>query len=219
SGFIFMKSSPTCGLERVKVYDEASQMPQKKGTGLFAQHFIDRYPLIPAEDSGRLQDPAIRENFMIRVFLFHAWKTEVRTDLSAKNLIAFHSRHKFMLLAHSQVAYRAAGKRLANLKSEPIESIADDYIRIVMDGLRHIASKKNHTNVLLHLIGFLKQQIDSEQKQEILSAIEEYRRGDIPLLVPMTLLKHYVNRHGVPYLKTQSYWQPHPRELKLRSSL
>jgi len=218
-GFIFMKGSPTCGLERVKVYDEAHQMPYKKGVGVFARHFIERYPLIPAEDSGRLQDAAIRENFMLRVFLYHQWVNRVSADLTAKKLIDFHSQHKFILLAHSPMAYKAAGQKLANLKAEPLPVIAHEYISLFMAGLKKVASKKNHSNVLQHLVGFIKQNIPSEQKREILEAIEEYRRGDIPLLVPMTLLKHYVNRYGQPYLKAQSYWQPHPRELKLRSHL
>ncbi len=219
SGFIFMKNSPTCGLERVKVYSEATQMPQKKGIGIFARYFSEKYPLIPVEDSGRLQDAAIRENFIARVFIYHQWNTEIKPNLSSRKLIEFHSKHKFTLLAHCQSAYREAGKRLGNLKEESLETIANEYIAIMMRGLRKIASKKNHTNVLQHLIGFIKEDIEPTQKQEILGSIEEYRNGDIPLLVPITLVRHYINQYGTPYVKAQSYWQPHPRALKLRSSL
>ena len=217
SGYILCSKSPTCGMERVRVYDEQGNGLGKVGVGVFAQALISRYPQLPVEEDGRLHDPLLRENFVLRVMAYHDWQSNVLTDLSLQNLMAFHRRHKFLLLAHDQAIYRRLGPAIAEAKDA--QDIASSYILSFMQALAKPASRRNHTNVLMHLQGFFKKVLSSAEKQELSELIEHYRQGLTPLMAPLTLLNHHLRHHPVPYLKEQSYLHPYPHDLRLRYGL
>jgi uncharacterized protein YbgA (DUF1722 family)/uncharacterized protein YbbK (DUF523 family) len=213
-GFIFKSKSPSSGMSGVKVYGP-SGIPSRSGSGIFARAFMDKFRFTPAEDEGRLNDPGLRENFIERVFVFQRWK-ELRKKGSLRNLVEFHTDHKLLFLAHSTNHYRALGKLVANAKEHP-ESIYNEYLKLMMEGLKLIATTKKNTNVLHHILGYFKKQLQPDEKQELLGIIEEYHSGFIPLIVPVTLIRHYVRKYDEPYLKRQVYLNPHPAELMLRN--
>lgn len=219
SGFIFMHGSPSCGTRNVKVYSEKGG-PLTKGQGVFSREFSRHNPLIPTEDEGRLNDPIILENFISRVYFFHEWQ-QLSTQLSAKALIAFHSKHKYLLLSHSQQGYRQLGRLLSNFKSADLHETANTYISLAMDTLKQFANRKNHTNVLMHLQGYLSNFLNKTNKQELCRVVDEYRQGIVPLVVPMTLLQHHLNNHYTAndYPCLQSYLSPYPAELGLRNRI
>jgi uncharacterized protein YbgA (DUF1722 family)/uncharacterized protein YbbK (DUF523 family) len=213
-GFIFKSKSPSSGMSGVKVYSP-SGIPSRSGSGIFARAFMDKFRFTPAEDEGRLNDPGLRENFIERVFVFQRWK-ELRKKGSLRNLVDFHTDHKLLFLAHSTTHYRTLGKLVANAKEHP-ESLYNEYLKLMMEGLKLIATTKKNTNVLHHILGYFKKQLQPDEKQELLGIIEEYHSGFIPLIVPVTLIRHYVRKYDEPYLKRQVYLNPHPAELMLRN--
>ena len=215
-GFIFKSKSPSSGMERVKVYTDKG-MPVKKGTGLFARAFMDHFPLIPVEEEGRLHDPHLRENFIERIFTLNRWRQMLKEKKSAGALVKFHTRHKLLVLSHSTKHYREMGKLVAETKGRKISEIYTRYETLLMEALRLKATVKKHTNVLHHMMGYFKKQLTSDEKQELLEVIKDYYNGLLPLIVPVTLFKHYVRKYGQPYLKDQLYLSPHPMELKLRN--
>lgn len=217
-GYIFKKGSPSCGMERVKVYSERG-VPTATGTGIFARAFMEANSLIPCEEEGRLGDPVLRENFIQRVFVLHRWRNLNQTRLTAGKLVEFHTRHKLILLAHSQKAYRRLGQTIAKAGREPIRDLADRYIAELMVSLSVRATRKSHANVLLHLLGYLKKHLDEQDKAEMMECIDLFRRGYVPLIVPVTLLKHHFRRFPDPYVTSQYYLSPHPQELMLRNTL
>ena len=216
-GFVFMNDSPSCGPVNVKVYRENGYILNKSGVGLFALAVQKANPLLPFEDAGRLNDLAIRENFMVRLDVYHAWRQLSTSSLTMGKLIKFYSHYKYQLMAHSQDHYRQVGKLLANHERQSLSVVAEKFITLLMDGLKLIANRKSHSNVLLHLLGYFKRSLDADDKQEILAAIDEYRLGIAPLVAPMTLFKHHLKRSSDDYLLQQSYWNPHARELGLRN--
>jgi len=216
SGFIFKRASPSCGMERVKVYAPDGRSIGK-AAGAFADEIMRGQPLLPTEEEGRLGDPALRENFIMRVFVFHRWQQLVASGLTASKLIDFHTAHKYLVMAHNQAAYKRMGNLLANAGKEDILQLAETYVHDLMSSLVRPASRKQHVNVLQHLLGYLKQQIDTEDKAEMLDVIEQYRDGIVPLIVPITLLKHHFRRHPHEYIEQQVYLTPHPHELMLRN--
>lgn len=216
SGFIFKRASPSCGMERVKVYAPDGRSVGK-AAGAFAEEMMRGQPLLPTEEEGRLGDPALRENFIMRVFVFHRWQQLNAGGISAGKLIAFHADHKYLVMAHNQAAYKRMGKMLANAGKEDIATMAAAYVEELMTALARPASRKQHVNVLQHLLGYLKQQLDAEDKKEMLEVIEHYRDGVVPLIVPITLLKHHFRRHPHEYIERQVYLTPHPHELMLRN--
>jgi uncharacterized protein YbgA (DUF1722 family)/uncharacterized protein YbbK (DUF523 family) len=216
SGFIFKRASPSCGMERVKVYASDGRSIGK-ASGAFAEEMMKGQPLLPVEEEGRLGDPALRENFIMRVFVYHRWRQLVASGVTAQKLIDFHSDHKYLVMAHSQSSYRAMGQMLANAGQEEITVLADTYVQALMEALARPASRKQHVNVLQHLLGYLKEQLDAEDKAEMLEVIEHYREGIVPFVVPVTLLKHHFRRHPHDYVKRQVYLSPHPHELMLRN--
>jgi uncharacterized protein YbgA (DUF1722 family)/uncharacterized protein YbbK (DUF523 family) len=215
-GFIFKSKSPSSGMGGVKVYADDGA-PSKKGVGLFAGTFIRHLPLLPVIDEGRLHDPTLRENFIERVFVNQRWQKLIQTGVSIKNLVSFHTRHKYLILAHSPRHYSALGKLVAEAKKHSPEKLLAEYIRLLMEGLALIATVKKNTNVLLHMAGYFKQQLTSVEKHELFEIIEQYHRGFVPLIVPIVLLRHYVRQFQEPYLNTQHYLDPHPIELMLRN--
>lgn len=218
SGFILKSKSPTCGLERVKVYQQEGQQPLM-GQGLFAKTLTETYPLLPVEEDGRLNDFKLRENFIERLFIYHRWQTLQAAELNANALLQFHTLHKLTLLAHDEAIYRELGQLIANLKQRPLAEIADEYFKRLMQAMSVIATPKKHANVLMHSLGYLKTLIGSKDKQELLKAIDEYRLGRLPLIVPITLLKHHLMHHNVSYLQDQTYLNPYPQEMMLRNHI
>jgi len=215
-GFIFKSKSPSSGIKGVKVYSETG-VPSKSGAGIFGGAFLNRFPLLPAEDDGRLHDPQLRENFIERVFVYRRWLDFAAGDSSMKGLVAFHTDHKFLLMAHSPEHYRRLGKLVAEGKKYRREELHYEYIRQLMDGLRLLATVKKNTNVLMHIMGYFKKNLSDHEKEELLTVITNYHKVLIPLIVPVTLLRHYVRQFGDPYLKRQYYLTPHPLELMLRN--
>ncbi len=218
SGYILKKGSPSCGMERVKVYGE-NGYPAGKGSGLFAAELMERFPLLPVEEEGRLGDPALRENFITRVFVYHHWQRLYARGITPANLIEFHSDHKYLIMAHNQAAYRRMGKMLADAGNADLKILACLYAGELMGALRRIARPHQHVNVLQHLLGYLRRQLDAEDRAEMVEIIEQYRQGVVPLIVPITLLKHHFRRHPHPYIARQVYLTPHPQELMLRNQL
>jgi uncharacterized protein YbgA (DUF1722 family)/uncharacterized protein YbbK (DUF523 family) len=217
-GFVFKKDSPSCGMERVKVYSSTG-MPQRDGTGIFARAVQEANPLLPVEEEGRLNDPGLRENFVTRVLVYARWQALRQQPLSKKALIEFHTSHKFLLLAHSPAAYRELGGLLARLDSVPLDALAEDYVERVMRALRAQPSRRRHVNVLQHLLGYLRKNVDAVSRADLVDAIDDYRQGLVPLVVPIALLQHHFRRNPHPFVSRQVYMNPHPRELLLRNTL
>ena len=215
-GFIFKCDSPSSGMIRVKVYNSKG-MPEKKGVGIFARAFMDHFPLIPVEDDGRLHDPGIRENFIEQIFTLKGWRENLSRKASMGNLVDFHTRQKLLLLAHSQKHYRIMGKLVAGGKQLPIIDLYREYESILLEALKLKTTLKKNLNVLQHIMGYFKKQLSADEKQELLEVFEQYRHEYAPLLVPITLINHFVRKYDQPYLKQQTYLHPHPLELKLRT--
>lgn len=215
-GFIFKSDSPSSGMERIKVYNEKG-MPVKKGVGMFARIFMEHFPLLPVEEDGRLHDPKLRENFVERIFTLRRWREVVARKESRGNLVDFHTQHKLLILSHSPKHHQIMGKLVAKAKQIPLKDLFQQYQTILMEALQLKATPKKNTNVLMHMMGYFREQLSSDEKQELLEVIENYRKEVIPLIVPMTLINHYVRKYDQPYLKQQVYLNPHPLELQLRN--
>lgn len=214
-GYVLKKDSPSCGMERVKVYQGAS-VPSKDGRGLFAETLIARLPDLPVEEEGRLNDPLLRENFIARVFVHHRWREGEREGWTRAALMRFHERHKFLLMARNQNGMRRLGRLLGDSgKETPAPELAAAYRRGLTEVLRRPATRRGHTNVLQHLAGFVSDPLDREDRAELAETIERYRLGLVPLIVPLTLIRHHVRRQGAEYLQGQAYLEPHPYELML----
>jgi uncharacterized protein YbgA (DUF1722 family) len=216
SGFIFKSRSPSSGIGGVKIYGP-SGMPSRRGSGIFGNSFMKHLPLIPVIDDGRLHDPGLRENFIERVFVYRRWKELTDKGLSIRGLVDFHTEHKLLILSHSQKHNSVLGKLVANSKKRDLKDIYSEYFNLLIEGLRLLSTAKKNTNVLLHLTGYFKKQLSPDEKKELLEVIEYYHKGYVPLIVPITLIKHYVKKFDEPYLKKQYYLNPHPIELMLRN--
>lgn len=216
SGYVFKKNSPTCGVERVRVYDPKN-MPARRGRGLFAAAVMTKLPLLPVEEEGRLNDPALRENFIERVFAYHRWQEALAGAKSAGALVEFHTRHKFLLLAHSQRYYRRLGRLVAGVKKTSLRATYEEYGLIFMEGLTIQASAKKHANVLDHLMGYFSDRLSAAERRELVELIRDFRGQLVPLVVPVTLIHHYVKKYDVDYLAAQVYLAPSPKELRLRN--
>lgn len=214
-GFIFKSKSPSSGMERVKVYDK-NNVPRAAGVGLFAQVFMERFPILPVEEEGRLHDIILRENFIESVFVYKRWRNTV-FDFTAKKLVDFHTSHKLLLRAHSEKHYRELGRIVAKAGTLDPEQLLASYQDNLMAAMRLKPTVKKHVNVLMHMMGHFKKQLTSDEKQELLEEIERFRNSHIPLIVPITLLNHYVRKYNETYLQQQYYLNPHPAELKLRN--
>ena len=215
-GFIFKSSSPSSGMERVKVYNEKG-MPVKKGIGMFARIFMEHFPLLPVEDEGHIHDLGLRENFIERIFTLKRWREVLTKKESRGNVVDFHTKHKVLILSHSPKHYQWMGKLVAQAKDLPLKEFCWQYQTWLMESMKLKATPKKNANVLQHMMGYFREQLSSDEKQELLEVIDHYREGAIPLVVPMTLINHYVQKHNQPYLKQQVYLYPHPLELQLRN--
>ena len=215
-GFIFRSRSPSSGMERVRVYNEKG-MPSMNGRGIFAAVFMEHFPRIPVEEEGRLHDPRIRENFIERLFTLKRWREVVETTKHLGGLVDFHTRHKLLILSHSEKHYRMMGKMVAEGKTMPVELLFNKYETGLMEALKLKTTTAKNVNVLQHMIGYFKKDLTADEKQELLEIIERYRSGIIPLIVPVTLINHFVRKYRQPYLEKQTYLNPHPIALQLRN--
>lgn len=222
SGYILKKDSPSCGMERVKVYDEqheGKKPPERSGRGIFADRLCTLMPWLPVEEEGRLNDPRLRENFVVRVFTLHRWHQLMQAGLTPARLIKFHERHKFLVQAHHEVSYRKLGRLVANAGKAQLEELSQEYLATLMLAMKNMPSKGRVANVILHIMGFIKQQLSGDEKAELLGLIDDYRAGLVPMIVPVTLLNHLLRRFPHPYIGQQYFLEPHPRELMLRNHI
>ncbi len=216
SGFIFKSNSPSSGMERIKVYNKKG-MAVKKGVGIFARIFMGHFPLLPVEDEARLHDPELRENFIERIFAMRRWREALATKGRRGTLIDFHTRHKLLILSHSPRHYQAMGKLVAKAKNLPPRELYSQYQTLFLEALRTKTTSKKISNVLMDIMGYFKKQLSSDEEKELLEVIHTYRQGCIPLIVPITLINHYIRKYNHPFLKQQVYLNPHPLELQLRN--
>jgi uncharacterized protein YbgA (DUF1722 family)/uncharacterized protein YbbK (DUF523 family) len=215
SGFIFCAKSPSCGMERVKVYHKNGKGSESNGVGLFAKQVIEANPDLPCEENGRLNDPILRENFMTRAYTYQKWLNLKKTGLTKHKLITFHSEHKYLVMSHHVESYKSLGQLLAQPDVE-VEELAKQYISGLMEALSHHATRKSHTNTLQHLQGYFKKHLDTAKKQQLAEEIHSFREGITPLLVPIALINHYLQEFPNEYLASQTYLNPHPKQLRLR---
>ena len=215
-GFIFKSDSPSSGMERVKIYS-GKGMADKTGVGLFAQEFMQHFPLLPVEEEGRLHDPGLRENFLESLFTMKRWRETRALGTKRGHLVDFHTRHKLLIMSHSPKHYGLLGKLVAQMKEIPLPEMYERYQTLLMEALRLKTTIKKNANVLLHVMGYFKKNLSPAEKEELLRIVNNYQKGYIPLIVPVTLLNHYLWKYDQNYLKSQYYLDPHPLELKLRN--
>jgi len=216
SGYVFKKGSPSCGIERVRIYNEHG-MPNRNGVGLFARAFIKQFPLIPVEEEGRLCDAPLRENFIERVFCYRRWQDLVQSGVTRQALVQFHTIHKYLLMAHSPQQYQVLGRLVGQAERYRPKELANRYGELFMKALAMKATVRKHVNVLHHILGYFKDRLGAQEKAVLLGVIGDYHRGLTPLVVPLTLIKHYVRIFDVAYIRDQVYLDPHPKELMLRN--
>lgn len=216
-GYVFMQKSPSCGVFGMKRYLPNGYSIDSEGRGVYAKRLMELMPLLPVEEAGRLNDPGLRDNFLARVFAYHDFKTQVAAAPSAKKLIDFYSRYKYQVMAHHVPGYFAIGRHLSNLANNDIRTSCDTFFQLFMDALRHHATRKGNTNAMMHLRGYLKHILTVQDKQELSQLIDSYKAGRVPLVVPLTLLKHHLLKLDNPYLKSQTFWEPHPDILGVRN--
>lgn len=215
-GFIFKSRSPSSGMTGVNVYDETGTRI-RKGSGLFARAFMDRFPVLPVEDDSRLRDPDQRENFIERIFTYDRWRNMESSGRSAGKLIEFHARHRLLILSHSRKTLKELGSLTARAGKVPAGELYGIYIEMLMKGLKLQATVKKNAEVLMQIMAYFKKVLSGDEKNELFEIIERYRKGFIPLVVPVTLLNHYVRKYSPEYLMNQYYLDPHPDELMLRN--
>ncbi len=215
-GFIFKSRSPSSGMARVKVYNEDG-VPSNTGVGMFARAFMERFPLLPVEDEGRLQDPSLRENFIELVFTMKRWRNRLAAGRSRGGLVEFHTAHKLLVMSHSVEHYRRMGRLVAGAKAMRPDELYARYQEELIGAMRLKSTENKHVNVLMHILGYFKDVLAPDEKKELLEHMESYKSGHVPLIVPVTLVNHYVRKYREPYLLRQYYLHPHPIELKLRN--
>ena len=212
-GYIFKASSPSCGMERVKTYNTKGLPMKSDGVGAFADRIIQAFPNLPVEEEGRLNDPGLRENFIERVFIYYRWKRIATGRLTAARLVDFHTRHKLIVMAHNQAAYRRLGQMVAQAGKGNVMQVATDYEDGLMTAMKRQATRKSHTNVLQHIQGYFSKQLSDEDRAEMTRLIEEFRQGLVPLVAPLTLIRHHLRHHPNEWVMQQTYLEPYPPEL------
>jgi len=215
SGYIFCAKSPSCGMERVKVYSPEGNSLKSDGIGAFAREIMAANPILPCEENGRLNDPFLKENFVARVYAYKHWQNLVESGLTKHKLTTFHSQYKYTVMSHDLIAYKALGQLLAR-DDIPLEDLADQYINGLMTAIKIKATRKKHANTLAHIQGYFSKHLQPNERQELCTQIDAYREGLVPLVVPLTLIKHYLLLHPKEYLTKQAYLSPYPDVLRLR---
>jgi uncharacterized protein YbgA (DUF1722 family)/uncharacterized protein YbbK (DUF523 family) len=218
-GYVLKRSSPSCGMERVKVY-KGTGLLHRDGRGLFAAGLVDRFPHLPMEEEGRLNDPRLRENFVSQVFSYKRWMVLRNEGLTRARIMQFHARHKFLLMAHHQNGMRTLGNLIGQAgKTISPKRLGEQYFDAFCEVMRHTPTRRNHANVLQHLAGYFSEQLAPDDRAELSEVIDRYRQDRLPLIVPVTLIRHYVRKLDVEYLNDQIYLDPHPDELNLLNQL
>lgn len=215
SGYIFCAKSPSCGMERVKVYSPEGNSLKSNGIGVFANEIMKANPLLPCEENGRLNDALIRENFIARVYAYKHWQQLNESGLTKHKLTSFHSQYKYTVMSHDLIAYKQLGQLLARADM-PLAEMADKYISGLMQALKTLATRKKHANTLAHIQGYFSKQLQVNERQELTQHIHDYREGLVPLMAPLTLIKHYLLQYPKDYLAKQAYLSPYPEQLRLR---
>jgi len=217
-GYVLKRGSPSCGLERVRLY-HANGQATRDGQGMFASELLRRFPELPVEEEGRLNDPRLRENFVSRVFCYQRWRDLCAPGFRRSSLTVFHAQHKYLLMSRNQAGAKRLGALLGEGKAIPLSSLASQYFKMFMEVMRHTPTRRSHTNVLQHLAGHFSDQLESSDRAELADTIDRYRRELLPLIAPLILVRHYVRKLGIEYLAQQIYLDPHPRELMLLNEL
>ena len=218
-GYIFIKGSPSCGLFKVKVYQKDNPHPEYSGRGIYANAVSKVMPLLPVEEADRLTDSVLRENFIARVFTYHRWQSLLKEGLSAESILNFHAAYKFSLMAHAPQIYTTLGQLLADSGKCDLDKLGEKYFAKLMLALTKKATRKSNTNVLTHIQGYLKKQLQDKEKEKLIEVVEQYRTGIVPLVVPVTLLQHHFNVHPNEYIEKQAFFDPYPQELNLRNAI
>lgn len=218
-GYILMKNSPSCGMERVKIYGSNGYPQEEKGQGLFAAALMRQFPLLPVEEEGRLNDSRLRENFILRVYAHYHFRNQVIDNPVYHNLIQYHSSYKYLLLAHDQEAYRSLGRMLAESSQRDLQELLQEYFTEFMAAMSKPASRGGHCNVMLHILGYLKKSVPGEARQNIQDVIFRYQKQEVNLITPITLLAHYIKQYGSEYIRAQRYLEPYPAALGLRNQV
>jgi len=218
-GFILKSKSPTCGMERVKVYQEKSGLSVKDGVGLFAKRIKEFYPYLPLEEEGRLNDPWLKENFLMQIFAYKDLHEFLNKNPSINELVEFHTSYKYLIYAKSQEFYKELGNIVANHKKEPIEKILDEYKDSFLKAINEKSTINKTYNVLLHIFGYFKKHISKEEKELLLITMDEYKDGIVPLITIVKMFNIFIGRYDMEYLKKQKFLNPYPKELALRSDL
>jgi uncharacterized protein YbgA (DUF1722 family)/uncharacterized protein YbbK (DUF523 family) len=216
SGYVFKKGSPSCGLERVRIYSQDG-MPSRNGVGIFARAFVEQFPLIPVEEEGRLCDPLLRDNFIERVFCYRRWQDLIQRGVTRQAVVRFHTIHKYLLLAHSPQQFQVLGRLVGQAHQHSAKDLSLCYSELFMKALAVKATVRRHVKVLYHILGYFKERLGTQEKAELLDVIGDYHHGLTPLIVPLTLIKHYIRVFNVSYVRDQVYLNPHPKELMLRN--
>lgn len=217
-GYILMQKSPSCGMERVVVYHPNGNPLHHQGVGLYVEELQRKLPLLPMEEAGRLNDDALRENFIARVYAYHRWQ-QIKGALTAKALLDFYSDYKYLVMAHDPQTYHNIGQVLSDLSDDQLKAKAETFIQLLMNTLKCPATRQKNTNVLMHIQGYFKKQLDSLEKRELSEAIEQYRTGQVPLIAPLMLIKLFLKKHPNDYLERQAFLNPYPDELRLRNNI
>lgn len=217
-GFIFKAKSPSSGMARIKVYPEEGGQPVSyAGVGVFAGMVMERFPRLPVEDDGRLHDIGLRSNFIERIFVEHRWHQMLDDGMTMGNLVEFHARHKMLVRSHDVVGYRELAKLVGEGKGLGMETLYARYHERLARALALKPTVRKNVDVLMHVMGYFKSHLTSDEKQECLEIFDNYKKELVPLIVPVTLMNHFVRKYDVAYLKDQYYLNPHPLELKLRN--
>ncbi|MGR9114132.1 MAG: YbgA family protein [Gammaproteobacteria bacterium] len=216
-GYILKKDSPSCGMARVKIYK--NDYADRVGTGLFAQFLKENFPLLPLEEEGRLGDPHLRENFIQRVYVLYRWQRLCAESVTPNHLTRFHSQHKLIAMSHDQNQAHELGRLAASADKTNIQRVMAQYSLNLMQSLKKIATRGNHVNVLQHIQGYLKKNLDADDKAELSETIERYRLGIVPLIVPITLLKHHFRKQPNPFIEQSYYMSPYPEELTVLNEI
>jgi uncharacterized protein YbgA (DUF1722 family) len=215
-GFVFKSNSPNSGLLRVKVFN-AKGIPEKNGVGFFARAFTEKFPLLPVEEEGRLNDAGLRDRFIDHVAVYSRWLEYIKDDDSSiRNLQKFHACHKYMIMAHSPKDVAPLGRIAANATEAKLKEIQMEYLNLLVSTLKLQAIVRKNTNVLQHIAGYFKKELEVFEKNELQKSIEEYHQENFPLLATLVLLQHFAKKYNKDYLLEQYYLSPSPIELYLK---
>jgi len=217
SGYVFIHKSPSCGVFRSRIYNNDGEMLKQNGRGVYAHELMVRFPLLPVEEADRLNDARLRENFLLRVYAYHDWQDLNRNPLEKKNLIEFYTQYKYIMLAHSHRYYKEIGALLSKVNEIEIAELQNRFIYLFMTGLTQLATRGTHANTLFHIQGYLKNHLDKTETVSLTELIMAYKQSHVPLITPITMIKHYLHKYPDAYLAKQKYFDPYPSHLGLRS--